>query len=103
MALVQRVELGLRRGLQVQQALVGPWQHPQDLIELALHRGLLPHLGVLQREDHHQRHGRGRSSGGEVTTADYPMAPRASDTEGSRSCRLRHALRYSAGHVRTRP
>jgi len=43
----------------VQQALVGPWQHSQNLIALALHRGLLPHLGVLQREDHHQRHGRG--------------------------------------------
>jgi len=44
-------------GLQVQQALVGPWPHSQDLIELALYRGLLPHLGVLQHEDHHQKPG----------------------------------------------
>jgi hypothetical protein len=27
------------------------WERPQDLIELALRRGLLPSLGVLQCED----------------------------------------------------
>ncbi len=44
MPFVEGIQLGLRCGLKVQQPLVGSWQDTQDLIELALHRCLLPDL-----------------------------------------------------------
>lgn len=49
----------VRSGLDVNQMVVGLGQGTDELVELHLRRGLLPTLGVLNDEHHHEGHRRG--------------------------------------------